>query len=365
MIDFPQMVSTSHINAEYYFDRDVNCVRSFFKRRYGFVASEWPRLGTDIDRGQASSSLDEELRASGWTEAYNEDLSRLMGMAEEEEAAARARGETGADDDSDEGDDWNRDEDEEQEEEEEDDDEAEKEEEAKEEAEYGLEPAANNRAFRSGIFNKNASSEVIASAVSEAAAAGGQAVVGAGSSKKADAAAAARRAELAELAELARLAAETTLAAGGAEGGAAAGAGGAGAEGAAAKKDEPSTAGPDAKPDAKPDAGLDAGPSSSVAAGGSPAADGGPQLVDLSAGNVALPTLPLSARRPAGPGSVAGSAVGSVCSARALEAKDRIKAELKKGRAPVSKRSQNEGKDREMRKTKLQMKRDVQGGFFS
>ena len=62
---------------------------------------------------------------------------------------------------------------------------------------------------------------------------------------------------------------------------------------------------------------------------------------------------------------MAGSVAGSVCSARALEAKDRIKQELRKGRAPVSKRSTNEGKDREMRKTKLQMKRDVQVGFFS
>lgn len=30
MIDFPQMVSISHLNAEYYFDRDVQCIRDFF-----------------------------------------------------------------------------------------------------------------------------------------------------------------------------------------------------------------------------------------------------------------------------------------------------------------------------------------------
>ena len=36
MIDFPQMISTSHINAKFYFDRDVNGVATFFKRRFNF-----------------------------------------------------------------------------------------------------------------------------------------------------------------------------------------------------------------------------------------------------------------------------------------------------------------------------------------
>uniref|UniRef100_A0A0M3J7X5 non-specific serine/threonine protein kinase n=1 Tax=Anisakis simplex TaxID=6269 RepID=A0A0M3J7X5_ANISI len=33
IIDFPQMVSMDHANAQFYFERDVNCVRTFFKRR--------------------------------------------------------------------------------------------------------------------------------------------------------------------------------------------------------------------------------------------------------------------------------------------------------------------------------------------
>lgn len=44
LIDFPQMVSTAHLNAEYYFDRDVNCVRTFFKRRYLFESDEYPKF---------------------------------------------------------------------------------------------------------------------------------------------------------------------------------------------------------------------------------------------------------------------------------------------------------------------------------
>jgi len=44
LIDFPQMVSTSHANAEFYFDRDVNCVRAFFKRRFNFESDEYPKF---------------------------------------------------------------------------------------------------------------------------------------------------------------------------------------------------------------------------------------------------------------------------------------------------------------------------------
>ncbi len=44
LIDFPQMVSTSHLNAEYYFDRDVQCVRDFFKRRFNFESVSYPKF---------------------------------------------------------------------------------------------------------------------------------------------------------------------------------------------------------------------------------------------------------------------------------------------------------------------------------
>ena len=36
LIDFPQMVSTSHENAELYFDRDVECVARFFRRHFSY-----------------------------------------------------------------------------------------------------------------------------------------------------------------------------------------------------------------------------------------------------------------------------------------------------------------------------------------
>nr|XP_025722622.1 serine/threonine-protein kinase RIO2 isoform X3 [Callorhinus ursinus] len=42
MIDFPQMVSTSHHNAEWYFDRDVKCIRDFFMKRFGYESELYP-----------------------------------------------------------------------------------------------------------------------------------------------------------------------------------------------------------------------------------------------------------------------------------------------------------------------------------
>lgn len=42
LIDFPQMVSTSHPNAQFYFERDVNCIREFFKRRFDFESETFP-----------------------------------------------------------------------------------------------------------------------------------------------------------------------------------------------------------------------------------------------------------------------------------------------------------------------------------
>ncbi|KAI5288047.1 hypothetical protein KEM52_001330 [Ascosphaera acerosa] len=40
LIDFPQMVSVDHPNAEMYFDRDVACIKRYFKRRFGFTSDQ-------------------------------------------------------------------------------------------------------------------------------------------------------------------------------------------------------------------------------------------------------------------------------------------------------------------------------------
>ncbi len=40
VIDFPQMVSMEHQNAEMYFDRDVQCIKRFFERRFHFQSTQ-------------------------------------------------------------------------------------------------------------------------------------------------------------------------------------------------------------------------------------------------------------------------------------------------------------------------------------
>jgi RIO kinase 2 len=42
LIDFPQMISTDHEEAELYFSRDVNCIREFFRRRFSYESSLYP-----------------------------------------------------------------------------------------------------------------------------------------------------------------------------------------------------------------------------------------------------------------------------------------------------------------------------------
>ncbi|KAI6178815.1 Non-specific serine/threonine protein kinase [Aphelenchoides besseyi] len=70
LIDFPQMVSTDHPNAAYYFNRDVECIREFFRRRFGFESDEHPVL----DQIERKHILDVELEASGFTRKMATDL---------------------------------------------------------------------------------------------------------------------------------------------------------------------------------------------------------------------------------------------------------------------------------------------------
>ncbi|XP_077203799.1 serine/threonine-protein kinase RIO2 [Paroedura picta] len=69
MIDFPQMVSTSHPNAEWYFDRDVKCIRDFFMKRFSYESELYPTF-KDIRK---ECSLDIEIAASGYTKEMQED----------------------------------------------------------------------------------------------------------------------------------------------------------------------------------------------------------------------------------------------------------------------------------------------------
>lgn len=90
VIDFPQMISIDHKNAEFYFDRDVRCIRDFFLRRFRYESHVYPKF-SDVHR---EDSLDLEVAASGFSQEDQEQFERLY-TAEERERRAAAEEELG------------------------------------------------------------------------------------------------------------------------------------------------------------------------------------------------------------------------------------------------------------------------------
>ncbi|XP_021715452.1 serine/threonine-protein kinase rio2-like [Chenopodium quinoa] len=92
MIDFPQMVSISHRNAQMYFDRDVECIFKFFRKRFKltFELQSDEADGTDVNTDEnesrpsfssilpISGSLDKELAASGFSKKDQENLEKFI-----------------------------------------------------------------------------------------------------------------------------------------------------------------------------------------------------------------------------------------------------------------------------------------------
>lgn len=77
IIDFPQMVSISHPNAEYYFDRDVACIKRFFDRRFGFTSDEPGPFFKDSTK-TVLKRLDVEVEASGFSKKMAKELDAYM-----------------------------------------------------------------------------------------------------------------------------------------------------------------------------------------------------------------------------------------------------------------------------------------------
>lgn len=81
VIDFPQMVSMDHVNAEMYFDRDVNCIKRYFKRRFGFVSDEPGPFFRDAKKllgRDGAKRLDVEVEASGFSRKMARELEAYM-----------------------------------------------------------------------------------------------------------------------------------------------------------------------------------------------------------------------------------------------------------------------------------------------
>ncbi|KAM9959520.1 hypothetical protein ACTFIR_000598 [Dictyostelium discoideum] len=97
LIDFPQMVSTSHLNAEMYFDRDVTCIRVFFEKRFNFIGERWPKF-KDC---QNIHSLDVEISASGFTRDLEKEFQDLSKQQDDDEINNNDSDENDSDDEDD------------------------------------------------------------------------------------------------------------------------------------------------------------------------------------------------------------------------------------------------------------------------
>ena len=87
LIDFPQMISTNHSNAEEYYERDIECVRRWFLRKFGYEHhdaqshGDVPRL-ENIQRNDLH--LDTVVEASG----FDPKLRRQVIIRNREQSAA-------------------------------------------------------------------------------------------------------------------------------------------------------------------------------------------------------------------------------------------------------------------------------------
>jgi RIO kinase 2 len=101
VIDFPQMVSIDHANAEMYFDRDVNCIKRFFQRKYHFVSDAPGPFFKDARKNflkNPGKRLDVEVEASGFSRKMARELEKYM----EEVGANGGEGEEDGENDSEE-----------------------------------------------------------------------------------------------------------------------------------------------------------------------------------------------------------------------------------------------------------------------
>lgn len=81
IIDFPQMVSIDHVNAEMYFDRDVNCIKRYFQRKFHFVSDVPGPFFADAKKNflkNPGKRLDVEVEASGFSRKMARELETYM-----------------------------------------------------------------------------------------------------------------------------------------------------------------------------------------------------------------------------------------------------------------------------------------------
>ncbi|KAL8491637.1 hypothetical protein ACS0TY_023290 [Phlomoides rotata] len=101
MIDFPQMVSVTHRNAKMYFDRDIECIFKFFRKRFNLSFEEKEVEDDDTEADVAcrpefsdikkvSGVLDKELEASGFTRKEQVDIEKFVDEDEEKDLGSNS-----------------------------------------------------------------------------------------------------------------------------------------------------------------------------------------------------------------------------------------------------------------------------------
>ena len=103
LIDFPQMVSMEHPDAEMYFDRDVTCIKRFFEKRFHFVSTTPGPFYRDARKTMGKGGakrLDATSEASGFTKKMAKDLEAAI-RKQIEERVDPTRPNEASDDESD------------------------------------------------------------------------------------------------------------------------------------------------------------------------------------------------------------------------------------------------------------------------
>lgn len=80
VIDFPQCVSIDHPDAERFFQRDVDCIRTFFERKLHYVSEDYPDFKRDVKR---EASIDLLVEASGLNKKQAKEFETAMAQSRE------------------------------------------------------------------------------------------------------------------------------------------------------------------------------------------------------------------------------------------------------------------------------------------
>lgn len=61
-----------------YFNRDVDCIRTFFRRRFRYESHVYPKFTTVVTDGERDFDLDVEIAASGWDKNRDKELRQFI-----------------------------------------------------------------------------------------------------------------------------------------------------------------------------------------------------------------------------------------------------------------------------------------------